>query len=102
VILRRAEGARDAGACREVDLERIRAAHPDVADVRRWEAAGAARASYVQPELDGKNVPQLHGHAWLLRDDVCVNVHVSKAGPEPDDAEALERILASVRYGADL
>jgi hypothetical protein len=102
VILRRAEGARDAASCREVDLGKIRAAHPDVADVRPSESDGVARATYVQPELDGRKVPQLHGHAWLFRDDVCANVHVSKAGPEPDDAEALERILASVRYGADL
>lgn len=102
VILRRAEGARDAAACREGDLGKIRAAHPDVADVRRSESGGAARATYLQPALDGKEVPQLHGHAWLRRDDVCVNVHVSKAGPGAGDADALERILGSVRYGADL
>jgi hypothetical protein len=102
VILRRAEGAREAAACREEDLGKIRAAHPDVADVRRSESGAAARATYVQPALDGKEVPQLHGHAWLHRDDVCVNVHVSKAGPGAGDADALERILGSVRYGADL
>lgn len=102
VILRRAEGARDAASCRDEDLGKIRAAHPDVADVRLSESAGAARATYVQPELDGSKIPQLHGHAWLHRDDVCVNVHVSKAGPDAGDADALERILGSVRYGTDL
>lgn len=102
VIVRAAVGARDAAACREQDLERIRAAHPDVEALRRAEEGGAARATYVQPELGGRRIPHLHAHGWLQRDDVCVNVHVSKAAPGPGDAEALERILGTVRYGADL
>ncbi len=102
VILRPAGEARDAASCREVDLANVRAAAPGLADLRRSEGAGVARAQYVVPDLAGKPVPQLHGHAWLFKDDVCVNVHASKAAPEPEDAERLERILASVRYGTDL
>jgi hypothetical protein len=102
VILREAEGARDAGSCREADLVKIRAAHAALSGLRLSESGGAARALYALPEVGGRSVPQLHGHAWLWRDDVCVNVHVSKAAPEPDEAEALERILGTVRYGADL
>ncbi len=103
VILRGAQGARDAAGCRDADLARIRAAHPEIADLRLSAAAGAAaRALYTMPEVGGKPVPQLHGHAWLYREDVCANVHVSKAAPEPEDAAALGAILASVRYGADL
>jgi hypothetical protein len=102
VIVRPAESARDAAACREADLGKVRAAHATLADLRLGEAGEVARASYVMPELGGKPIPQLHGHAWLYRDGVCANVHLSKAAPEPDDAAALERILASVRYGTDL
>lgn len=102
VILRRADGARDAASCREADLSRIRAAHPDLAEVRLSESGGAARARYVKPSVGRAPVSQLHGHAWLLRDGVCVNVHVSKAVPEPGDDEEVEEILASVRYGEDL
>ncbi len=104
VIVRAAQGARGAAACRDADLARLRAAHPDLADLRTSGAggAGAARASYTLPELGGKPVPQLHGHAWLYREDVCANVHGSKAEPGPDDAAALEAILASVRYGEQL
>ena len=101
VTLRPAEGARDAASCRAAALGKIRAAQP-LQDLRLSGPAGAARAFYVLPEIGGKPIPQLHAHAWLERDDVCVNVHLSKGGPEPDDAEALERILATVRYGEDL
>jgi hypothetical protein len=102
VMLRPADRARDAGGCRDEDLARIRAAHPALAGLRLSGAAGAARAAYTLPQLDGKPIPQLHGHAWLWRDDVCASVHVSKAAPGQGDAAALERILDSVRYGADL
>lgn len=102
VMLRNAEGARDAAACRAADLAKIRTAAAGLSELRLSEAAGAARALYVVPELAGKPVPQLHGHAWLYRDGVCANVHVSKAEPEPEDAGAVERILATARYGEDL
>ncbi len=102
VVIRPADGSRDATACREADLARIVAAHANLSDLRRADAAPAARALYVTPDVGGKPIPQLHGHAWLERDDVCVNVHVSKAAPEPDDAAALEGILGTVRYGQDL
>jgi hypothetical protein len=102
VMLRGAERARDAAACRDADLAKIRGAHPGLGEVRLSDSGGAARALYTLPENGGKAVPQLHGHAWLYRDDVCANVHVSKAAPEEGDAAALERILESVRYGADL
>jgi hypothetical protein len=102
VIVRPAERARDAAACREADLAKVRAAHATLADLRLGAVGEVARASYVMPELGGKPIPQLHGHAWMYRDGVCANVHLSKAAPDRDDAAALERILASVRYGTEL
>ncbi len=102
VIVRGAEAAREAAACRDADLAKLRGAHARLDDLKVSASGDAARATYVVPEVGGKPVPQLHGHAWLYRDGVCANVHLSKAGPEPTDAALLERILASVRYGTDL
>ncbi|HEX9052138.1 MAG TPA: hypothetical protein VF841_16525 [Anaeromyxobacter sp.] len=102
VIVRSAGRARDAAACREADLANLRAAQATLGELRLGAAGDVARATYVVPEVAGKPVRQLNGHAWLYRDDVCANVHLSKAAPEKDDAAALERILASVRYGTDL
>jgi hypothetical protein len=102
VILRPAGRARDAAGCRDADLARIRDATPSLAEVRLSEAAPAARAAYAITGARGAAVRQEHGHAWLHRDGVCANVHVSKMAPAAGDLEALERILASVRFGEEL
>lgn len=101
VLLRPAGDAGDAGACRDHALARIRSAAPDIEDLRTWAAAPAARAAYTLAEMRGRPIRQMHAHAWLLRDGVCVNVHASKAEPAAGDAERIEAILASVRFGED-
>ncbi|HEY6098058.1 MAG TPA: hypothetical protein VIW03_01420, partial [Anaeromyxobacter sp.] len=102
VILRPAGDARDAAGCREADLPRIREAVPELAELSRSGAGVAARASYALATPGGEQVRQEHGHAWVYREGVCANVHVSKVAPAPGDAAAMERILESVRFGEDL
>jgi hypothetical protein len=102
VTLRDARGERDARACRERKLERIRRSAPGLRELRLTETDGAARAAYVLDELRGRPIRQEHAHLFLWRDGVCVNVQVSKADPEPADAARIETILSSVRFGATL
>ncbi len=102
VILRAAADAPDAAGCREADLGRIHEAVPELAELRLGADGAAARASYAVTSSEAEPVRQEHGHAWLHREGVCANVHVSKMAPAPADAEALERILASVRFGERL
>lgn len=101
VMLREAAGATDARGCREAALARI-ASLAHVSEVRLADSGPAARASYTVDELRGEPVRQDHAHAFLFREGVCGNVHVSKAEPEPEDAARIERILATVRFGDDL
>ncbi len=102
VILRQAEGAQDARACRDRFLERLRSLVEGVTDVVVADRGGVARARYLVPRMDGKEVRQGNAHAWLIREGYCVDVHVSKMAFEKGDAEALERILGSVRFGETL
>lgn len=102
VTLRDAEGAADARACRERTLERIRRSAPELKELALAEADGVARAAYVLDELRGRSIRQQHAHLFLWREDVCVNVQVSKADPDPEDSGRIEAILASVRFGATL
>jgi hypothetical protein len=102
VTLRDAPGERDARACRERKLERIRRSAPDLRELELSETDGAARATYVLAELRGRPIRQEHAHLFLWRGGVCVNVQVSKADPEPADAARIETILSSVRFGATL
>ncbi len=101
VIVRPAGGARDAKGCREADLAKLRKAVPLV-ELRTATIDAAARAAYAVDDVRGKPHRQTHAHAWLFREDVCVNVHVSKIEPEPGDADRMERILDGVRFGEEL
>lgn len=101
VILREARGL-DARGCRDEALARIRSATPGIVDVRTSEADGVARASYALPELRGQEIRQQHAHAFLARNGVCVNLHLSKADATPDDAARFEQILGSLRFGEAL
>ncbi len=102
VTLRDAHGAEDARACRERILERIRKSAPDMKDLVLSDANGGARAAYVLDELRGRTIRQEHAHLFLWREGVCVNVQVSKADPDPEDAGRIDAILTSVRFGASL
>jgi hypothetical protein len=101
VILRPAGGARDAAGCRDADLPKIRDSS-EVLDLRVAAGGSAARASYSIAAPGSTKVRQDHGHAWLEREGICANVHVSKMAPAPGDAEAMDRILSSARFGEDL
>jgi hypothetical protein len=89
--------AHDAAACRERTLAALVQAFPRLA-VGRADGAGMARASY---ELVGRAGPEVHAHAFLLREGICVNVHASKAAPEPGDVDRLEAVLSTVRIAVD-
>jgi hypothetical protein len=93
-----AETGRDASGCREEALAAIGAAIPELTQVRRSEAGGFARATYVL----AREVPEAHSHLFLFRDGLCGSVHVSKIAPEQGDAERLDAILSTVRLAEDL
>jgi len=97
-----AGGAAEPRACRDRKLARLRQAVPDLSEVRTAEAGEASRLSYALRELRGREIRQEHAHAFLQRAGRCVDVHASKADPEPADAAKLERILATVRFAASL
>lgn len=101
VILSPAGSARDAVACRERAVARIRASVPGLEDLRRAEAGGSAAATYTIGGGAGGE-PEWHAHAFLWRDGTCIGVHVSKAAPEAEDAARLDAILSSVRVAEDL
>jgi hypothetical protein len=96
VLVAEASGVRDARACRDQDLARIRAA-VEIRDLRIREEGEVARARYVVPEMDGRAVQQLNVHAWRFREGACVAVHLSLMDHGPEDEAFLERIVATLR-----
>jgi hypothetical protein len=102
VTIRTAGGAVDGRRCRDEKLEAMRRSAPDLAGLRTFERDGLARASYVLPELRGREIRQEHAHAFLARPGWCVDVQVSKADPEAGDAARMEAVLRSARLAESL
>ena len=72
--------------------------HADVEQVGRGRMA-IWRA--MVPEFRGLPVRQQNVHAHLFRDGVCVEVHLSRVGYEPDDERLFEAVLRTVRFSDD-
>ena len=102
VIIRPARGAEGAAGCRDADLPKIRSAAVALENLELSSSGAAALASYALGAPGEETVRQEHGHAWLERDGICANVHVSQMAPAPADVDQIERILASVRFGEDM
>jgi hypothetical protein len=59
-----------------------------------------ARVDFLVPSVDAKSAPEKHVLLYLQRDGVCAVVHVLKLRYQPADADSLERLLASARFGS--
>jgi hypothetical protein len=100
VALRPAGRAGDAAGCLDAALSEVREAFPAAAaSVLTAEVGRVAHAAYM---VDGGGGVQANAHAFVHRDGLCVDVHVSKLDPEPADAERLAEILGTVRVAEDL
>jgi hypothetical protein len=68
-------------------------------ETRLSEDAERARVEFLVPNVDGEAVHEKHVLLYLQHDGVCAIVHLWKQQYRAQDAEALERLLASVRLG---
>lgn len=91
LLLRAADGARSAAACREPEWARLLGAPGGLRDGRAWEERDAAHASFTAS--DGRAVTR----AWYLRDGVCVRAELS-APRAAGGTAAYELILRSLRF----
>jgi tetratricopeptide (TPR) repeat protein len=58
---------------------------------------GIARVEYIVPEFRGNKIHQKTIHAYLGGENLCAEVHLSKAGFEPGDQQLFEQILSTVK-----
>ncbi|MGZ4730973.1 MAG: tetratricopeptide repeat protein [Terriglobales bacterium] len=58
---------------------------------------GIARVEYIVPEFRGNKIHQKTIHAYLGSGNLCAEVHLSKAGFEPDDQQLFEQVLSTVK-----
>lgn len=101
VLLGRADGVGDARGCRDAAMKHLGSSVPELSNLRTGGDPTIGRAAYEVPASATGGLVA-HAHAFLFRDGICVNVHVSKAGPEREDAARMEAILMTVRVAEDL
>jgi hypothetical protein len=69
----------------------------DRQDVKRSERGGMALLEMRVPTYWGREVNQQNVNAYLVRDGVWADVHLSKVGFKEADRALFEKVLASVR-----
>jgi tetratricopeptide (TPR) repeat protein len=62
---------------------------------------GVATVEYLIPEFRGVKVRQKNVHAYLGANDLCAEVHVSKAAFQSEDAALFDQVLKTVRLIPD-
>jgi tetratricopeptide (TPR) repeat protein len=62
---------------------------------------GIARVEFIVPEFKGIKVRQKNLHAYLGGGDLCSEIHLTKAGFNPDDQKLFELFLANVKLFPD-
>ncbi len=98
VRLERSSTGRSARACREAAWAALRARSPfQMHDVRTSERGRLAVLEYHVPEFRGLAVRQKHLNAFLGKDDVCVDMHLSKVRFSPEDGRLFDELLGSVK-----
>jgi tetratricopeptide (TPR) repeat protein len=59
---------------------------------------GIARVEYIIPEFREAKVRQKNVHAYLGADNLCAEIHMSKAGFKTEDEKLFERVLGTVSF----
>jgi hypothetical protein len=98
VRLQRAPEVPTPEACRVEGWDRLRTGSPfRMDDVRMSQTGQFAILEYIVKEVKGLPIEQKNLHGFLAKDDVCVEIHVSKVRFTPADRPALAAILKSAR-----
>ena len=66
--------------------------------VKRTEQNGMALLEFFIPEFESVPVRQKSINAFLVRDGLWIDVHLSKDQFEKEDQELFEQVVASIRF----
>ncbi|MGO9832007.1 MAG: hypothetical protein ACLPJH_17880 [Myxococcaceae bacterium] len=93
-------GDPSARSCRDHDWAGRQEAQPGHEGTRLSAQGEQARVEFMVPTSEGNAVQAKHVLLYLQRDGICAVVHLCKLHYQSSDADALERVLASVRLGS--
>jgi tetratricopeptide (TPR) repeat protein len=100
ITLERVKEPATAAGCR-ASLSATGGAAPrqfNAVDVKQSRAGEMETLEYFVPEMGGQPVQQKSLFACVAKEDVFVDIHVSKVGWKAEDAPSLESLVRSVRF----
>jgi hypothetical protein len=97
IFLEREKRPRNAEQCRKKYFGSALSSPLDKSDVRRWEAGALALGQYLIMIGKIPGFGQMHMHAYLGEEDVCMDLHLSKVSFNEADRPLFEEVFSSVR-----
>ncbi len=64
--------------------------------IKKWESESLALGQYLAKVAEIASFEQMHMHAYLAKDDVCLDLYLSKVGFEEEDRRSFEEVFSTV------
>jgi len=97
IFLEREKGPRTSDQCRKKYFQPALSTSPEMSEIRRWETDALALGQYLINIKEMVAFDQMHMHAYLGKDDACLDLHLSKVGFEEADRALFDEVFSSVR-----
>ena len=98
IYLERVHGTADSSGCRDSLSGKASHAIAPLVDVRMYQSGEANLLEYTIDEFQGMKVRQKNLFACMGREDVYIDVHISKTLYQPDDEAVLQSLFQSVHF----
>lgn len=98
VFVERESNSRSSRACRAYYWEKDLKSPIKKTGIRLSESGQMSMVEWMVREFGGYRVNQKNLKAFMARDDVCIDIHLSKVEYKPGDQELFSGILRTVRY----
>jgi hypothetical protein len=85
-------------ACRQVYFNSALKTPLEKTDIRTYDTGSMAIGEYTIEKFQDAKIMQRHLNAYLVRDGINVDVHLSKTNFKPGDDKIFQTILNSVRF----
>lgn len=98
IFLERKANLQSAEECRDHYQAKSADSPFQMSDISRTSTETMAQVHYLIKEFQGVQLNQKNINAYMYRDGVCIDIHLSALEHKPSDGKVFEAVLDSVRY----
>jgi hypothetical protein len=97
IFLEREDGPSTSVQCRNKYFHKVLGRTDQKSNVREWETDALALGQYNLTMKELPSFSQMHMNAYMGKDDVCMDLHISKVGFQESDRPLFDEVFSSVR-----